>query len=76
MVAAAVRAGPQEARPAAVAAVSASRTSPADACKDKLFLSKEFCLAEQCEKPGARNHPLCVQRREDARLREESKVRN
>jgi eukaryotic-like serine/threonine-protein kinase len=76
MVAAAVRAGPQEARPAAVAAVSASRANPADACKDKLFLSKEFCLAEQCEKPGARNHPLCVQRREDARLREESKVRN
>jgi hypothetical protein len=36
---------------------------------------KEFCLAEQCDKPGAPNHPLCVQRRHDAQLREESRVR-
>ncbi len=46
-----------------------------DECKDKVFLSRELCLAEHCDKPGARNHPLCVKRREDARLREESKVR-
>jgi serine/threonine protein kinase len=46
-----------------------------DQCKDKVFLSKELCLAEHCDKPGARSHPLCVKRREDARLREDSKVR-
>jgi serine/threonine-protein kinase len=46
-----------------------------DQCKDKVFLSKELCLAEHCDKPGARNHPLCVKRREDIRLREDSKVR-
>jgi serine/threonine-protein kinase len=51
-------------------------SSPADICKDKLFLLKEICLAEQCDKPAARTHPLCVQRRADAKLREESKVRN
>ena len=51
-------------------------TSGVDVCKEKSFLSKEFCLAEECEKPGARNHPLCVQRRADAKLREESRVRN
>lgn len=50
--------------------------SPVEVCRDKVFLAKEFCLAEQCEKPGTRNHPLCVKRREDAKLREESKVRN
>jgi serine/threonine-protein kinase len=46
-----------------------------DACAAKVFLSKELCLAEHCDKAGARNHPLCVKRREEARLREESKVR-
>ena len=46
-----------------------------DQCKDRLFLAKELCLAEHCDKPGARNHPLCVKRREDARLREDSKIR-
>ena len=50
--------------------------TPRGACKDKMFLSKELCLAEHCDKAGARNHPLCVKRREEARLREESKVRN
>ena len=49
--------------------------SPVEQCRDKVFLSREFCLAEQCAKPGTRNHPLCVQRREEIRLREESKVR-
>jgi eukaryotic-like serine/threonine-protein kinase len=42
-------------------------------CRDKIFLSKELCLAEYCDKAGARSHPLCVKRREEARLREESK---
>ena len=66
-----------EAPPRPVPAASlAPRVSPVDVCKDKMFLSREFCLAEQCDKPGTRNHPLCVKRREDAKLREESKVRN
>jgi eukaryotic-like serine/threonine-protein kinase len=51
-------------------------SSPVDQCKDKVLFSLEFCLAEQCDKPGARNHPLCVKRREEARVREESRVRN
>ncbi|MDP3824701.1 MAG: serine/threonine-protein kinase [Burkholderiales bacterium] len=64
----------EEPRPAPAPAAAAS-ASPVDQCRDKVFLSKEFCLAEQCAKPGTRNHPLCVQRREEIRLREESKVR-
>jgi serine/threonine protein kinase len=51
-------------------------SSAVEACKDKIFLSREFCLAEHCDKAGVRNHPLCVQRRDEAKLREESKVRN
>ncbi|HXD41534.1 MAG TPA: serine/threonine-protein kinase [Ramlibacter sp.] len=55
--------------------VAATAPNPVEICREKVFLSKEFCLAEQCDQPGARNHPLCVQRRQDAKLREESKVR-
>jgi len=58
------------------APVRPAASNPADVCRDKVFISRELCLAEQCDKPGARSHPLCVQRREDAKLREESRVRN
>jgi hypothetical protein len=54
---------------------NAGNAAAVDACKDKVFLSREFCLAEACDKPGTRNHPLCVKRREEVRLREESKQR-
>jgi len=64
----------EETRPTPAPAAAASG-SPVDQCKDKVFLSREFCLAEQCAKPGTRNHPLCIQRREEIRLREESKVK-
>nr|WP_290428170.1 serine/threonine-protein kinase [Ramlibacter cellulosilyticus] len=46
-----------------------------DQCRDKFLLAKESCLAENCAKPGARSHPLCVKHREEVRLREEGKVR-
>ncbi|MEO7392617.1 MAG: serine/threonine-protein kinase [Ramlibacter sp.] len=57
------------------APVAAASISPVEVCRDKVFLSREFCLAEQCDKPGTRNHPLCVKRRDEIRLREESKIR-
>jgi len=56
--------------------VRAAASNPADACRDKVFIWRELCLTQQCEKPGARNHSLCVQRRADAKLREESRVRD
>ena len=64
-----------EPRPVSAHVASAAQ-SAVEACRDKVFLVKEFCLAEQCEKPGSRNHPLCTKRREESRLREDSKVRN
>jgi serine/threonine-protein kinase len=59
----------QEAKPAS-SPPPANNANAAEACRDKVFLSREFCLAEACEKPGARNHPLCVKWREEKRLRE------
>jgi eukaryotic-like serine/threonine-protein kinase len=60
----------------AASSTAGMAANPVEACKDKVFLSKEFCLAENCDKAGARNHPLCVTRREEAKTREDSKVRN
>ena len=58
------------------AAAAAAAANPVEACKDKFFLTREFCLAEHCDKPGLRSHPLCVARREEAKLREESRIQN
>ncbi len=65
----------EEQKPAASAPNNGGNLAGVDACKDKFFLSREFCLAEACDKAGTRNHPLCIKRREEIRLREESKVR-
>ena len=61
--------------PAASAATNGAAYTAVDQCKERVFLSRELCLAEHCDKPGARNHPLCIKRREDIRMREEGKVR-
>jgi hypothetical protein len=64
----------EERRP--VAAPSAPPApNPAEICRGQAFRSREFCLAEQCDKPGGKSHPQCVKHREDAKMREESKVR-
>lgn len=65
----------EEARPASAPVVAAG-PSPVDACKEKFFLTREFCLAENCPKPGQRSHPLCIQWREDIKLREAARNRN
>jgi eukaryotic-like serine/threonine-protein kinase len=61
---------------AKAASTPAPATASVEVCRDKMFLAKEFCLVEECAKPGSRNHPLCVKHREEVRLREESKIRN
>jgi serine/threonine-protein kinase len=58
--------------PAPVAANTANYQA-VEQCKERMFLTREICLSENCGRPGARNHPLCVRYREDVRLREESK---
>jgi serine/threonine-protein kinase len=41
-----------------------------------VFLSRQLCLQEECSKPVFLNSQTCIKFREEARLREESKVRN
>jgi hypothetical protein len=69
---------PAQAAPKPAPAPSKPRAELAavDACRDKVFVAREFCLSEACEKPGARNHPLCVEWRAEKRLRENSRIGN
>jgi serine/threonine-protein kinase len=53
-----------------------SAANAVESCKDRVFLARELCLADACEKPAVRNHPLCVKWREDKRLRENSRIGN
>jgi serine/threonine protein kinase len=53
--------------------VASAGNHAVEQCRDRMFLSREICLSENCAKPGARSHPLCVRHREEVRLREESK---
>ena len=64
---------PVRSPPPAVASAGNAGYQAVEQCKDRMFLGKELCLAEHCDKAGARNHPLCVKRRDEARMREESK---
>ena len=61
--------------PAPVAA-AARPAPPSETCKDRVFLSRQLCLQEECSKPIFANSQTCAKFREEARLREESKVRN
>jgi serine/threonine-protein kinase len=67
---------PAPVREASRAAPPPSAPNPVEACKDRVFLGRELCLEEACNKPGARNHPLCVEWRRDKQLRENSRIGN
>ncbi len=53
-------------RPSPTAPPPASRgpIGPREACEGRLLLGFLSCVAEQCERPNFRNHPVCVERRE------------
>jgi serine/threonine-protein kinase len=71
------REAPVALRPAQAPVAAAPRPSPpSETCKDKVFLSRQLCLQEECSKPIFQNSRACIAFREEARLREESKVRN
>ena len=61
---------PSVPRPVVSAPAVAAGPNPADACKGRILFSKEMCLAENCVKPAAHNHPLCVEWREQVKMRQ------
>lgn len=61
-------AAPQEPTSAAKPAVN----SPRAACESKIFIAYQLCLTEQCALAQFQTHPICVERREQERRRQES----
>ncbi|MGZ5269745.1 MAG: serine/threonine-protein kinase [Ramlibacter sp.] len=49
---------------------------PSVTCRDKMFLARQFCVYNECQKPAYQNFPACVRLREEARLREGGKYGN
>lgn len=64
---------PRPAPPPSVAVANSAALQAVEECRDKMFISREICLKDNCGKAGTRSHPLCVRYREEVRLREESK---
>ncbi len=52
------------AAPAPAPAEVRSSAGPREACADRVLLGFQICMADQCQKPVFRNHPVCVERRE------------
>jgi eukaryotic-like serine/threonine-protein kinase len=46
------------------ASVGQVPTNPRAACAGRVLLGYLNCMAEQCDKPIYRNHPVCIERRE------------
>ncbi|MEJ5988599.1 serine/threonine-protein kinase [Ramlibacter sp. PS3R-8] len=61
---------------AALAVANSAAMAAVDVCRDKMFITREICLKDNCSKAAARNHPLCVRYREEVRLREDSKLQS
>ena len=52
-------------------APAAAPSNPKQACENRVLLGFQICMNEQCAKPGFRNHAVCVERREQDKLRQE-----
>jgi eukaryotic-like serine/threonine-protein kinase len=63
---------PRPSATATPAVVANASLQAVEQCKDKFYLMRQLCLAEQCDKAGARNHPACVRYREEVRVREDA----
>lgn len=59
------------AKPSAPASPQPAARSPAEACEGRILLGFDSCMAEQCARPGASSHPVCIERREVERRRRE-----
>nr|HSV79302.1 serine/threonine-protein kinase [Ramlibacter sp.] len=71
----AARADPEPAGPQPQT-VARGNVAAVEQCRSRLFLAKELCLAEHCDKPGTRSHPLCIKRRDEVRMREDARMNN
>jgi eukaryotic-like serine/threonine-protein kinase len=59
------------ARPSVPASPPPVARSPAEACEGRILLGFDSCMTEQCARPNAVSHPVCIERREIERRRRE-----
>jgi serine/threonine protein kinase len=57
--------------PAESGATSAGSTDPKQACENRVLLGFQICMNEQCARQRFKNHPVCVERREQEKARQE-----
>lgn len=72
------RAGrPDDAASATAAAngAASAAANPDELCGDKVFIARELCLRQACAQPKYRSHPICKERREIEKWREEEAER-
>lgn len=53
------------------AAAQAGPTHPKQACENRVLLGFQSCMNEQCARQRFKNHPTCVERREQDKQRQE-----
>ncbi len=46
-------------------------TDPKQVCDNRVLLGFQICMNEQCARQRFRNHPVCVERREQEKMRQE-----
>jgi eukaryotic-like serine/threonine-protein kinase len=57
--------------PADPPAASGGPTDPRQACENRVLLGFQICMNEQCARQRFKNHPVCVERREQEKMRQE-----
>jgi len=58
------RTRPADGKPVTLASSIDPSAGPRARCGDRVFLSMLICMKRECEQPSLRNHPECVQMRE------------
>ncbi|MES2385691.1 MAG: serine/threonine-protein kinase [Pseudomonadota bacterium] len=59
------------AAPADPAAAPGGPTDPKQACENRVLLGFQICMNEQCARQRFKNHPVCVERREQEKMRQD-----
>ncbi|MDP1567050.1 MAG: protein kinase [Polaromonas sp.] len=57
--------------PADPVPVQGGPTDPKQACENRVLLGFQVCMNEQCARPRFKNHPVCVERREQEKMRQD-----
>ncbi|GAB4210176.1 MAG: hypothetical protein Fur0019_17850 [Tibeticola sp.] len=69
------RSGDAASATAAATDAASAAANPDELCGDKVFIARELCLRRACAQPKYLSHPICKERREIEKWREEEAER-